>query len=247
MRGGLGRDGLRELQKFVEEGGLLITEGSTSRLFPDYRLTSGVSVEQPEGLWAPGSVFKALLGDRTSPVLYGYDQNTIAVYYRASHLFNVGGGGGGGRGGRGGAIPGVGGGNLNPNAVQPRLTTLDGPPPAAAGAGAGRGAGFGGRGGGGGGRGGGGGGRGGGAGAAADPMAPRVLLSFPNDANDLLLSGGLVGGEAMTGREIAVDAPVGKGHVLLFANRPFWRWQTHGNFFMVFNALLNWNDLTAGR
>jgi hypothetical protein len=250
MRGGLGRDGLRELQRFVEEGGLLITEGSTSRLFPDYRLTMGVSVEQPEGLWAPGSVFKTVVGDRTSPVLYGYDQNALAVYYRASHVFNVGGGaGGGGRGGRGGAIPGVGGGNLNPNAVPPRLTTLDGPPAAAGGAGAGRGGAFGGR-AGGGGRGAGGGGRGGGGrggGAAADPMSPRVLLSFPNDANDLLLSGGLVGGEALTGRALVVDAPVGKGHVVMFANRPFWRWETHGNFFMVFNAMLNWNDLGAGR
>ena len=101
----------------------------------------------------------------------------------------------------------------SPNAVHPRLTTLDGPPPPAAGAGAGRGgAGFGGRGGGGGGRGGGG--RGGaGAGAAVNPMTPRVLLSFPTDANDLLLSGGLVGGEALAGRAVVVDAPIGKGHV----------------------------------
>ena len=30
-RGGLGRDGLRELEKFVEDGGVLITEGSTTR------------------------------------------------------------------------------------------------------------------------------------------------------------------------------------------------------------------------
>src|SRR5262249_50824272 len=29
-RGGLGRDGLRELEKFVEDGGLLITEGATT-------------------------------------------------------------------------------------------------------------------------------------------------------------------------------------------------------------------------
>jgi hypothetical protein len=74
-----------------------------------------------------------------------------------------------------------------------------------------------------------------------------VLLSFPADPADMLLSGGLVGGEAMAGRPVAVDAPVGQGHVVLFANRPFWRWQTHGNYFMVFNALLHWNDLGTGR
>ena len=110
------------------------------------------------------------------------------------------------------------------------------------GGGAGAGQGRGGRGGGGGG---GFGGRGGGGGA--NPAAPRVLLSFPTDPNDMLLSGVLVGGEALAGRAVAIDAPVGKGHVVMFANRPYWRWQTQGNFFLGFNAMLNWNDLDAGR
>jgi hypothetical protein len=44
-----------------------------------------------------------------------------------------------------------------------------------------------------------------------------------------------------------VDAPLGKGHVVMFAIRPFWRWQTQGTFFLGFNAILNWNDLDAGR
>jgi hypothetical protein len=74
-----------------------------------------------------------------------------------------------------------------------------------------------------------------------------VLLSFPTDANDMLLSGVLVGGEALAGRPVAIDAPIGQGHVLLFANRPYWRWQTQGSFFLGFNAILNWNDLDAGR
>jgi hypothetical protein len=74
-----------------------------------------------------------------------------------------------------------------------------------------------------------------------------VLLSFPSDPNDLLLSGLLVGGESLAGRAVAVDAPLGKGHVILFANRPFWRWQTQGNFFLAFNAILNWDHLDAGR
>ncbi|HUF47689.1 MAG TPA: M14 family zinc carboxypeptidase, partial [Vicinamibacterales bacterium] len=145
MRGGLGRDGLRELQKFVEEGGVLITEGDTSTLFPEYRLTWGVELERPEGLWAPGSVFKAVVGDKTSPILYGYDQDHLGIYYRNSHLFQVSGFGGGGRGlggrgGRGGTIEGVGGGNMQPNAAPPQLTSLWGAPAAAGGgAGAGRG------------------------------------------------------------------------------------------------------------
>jgi hypothetical protein len=241
MRGGLGYDGLQELMKFVQAGGVLLTEGGTSTIFPEFNLTQGITIEQGEGLNARGSVLKTLLGDRRSPVLYGYDQNSLAVYFNQGPIFSVGGGGGGfgGRGGRGGAAQ-TNFGNMQPNAVQPRLTTLDGPAsaPADAGAAAGRG----GRGGGGGG--GGFGGRGGG---GANPNAPRVLLSFPTDANDLLLSGLLVGGEAIAGRAVAIDAPVGKGHVVMFANRPFWRWQTQGNFFLGFNTILNWNDLDAGR
>jgi len=271
MRGSIGVEGLMELYKFVEQGGVLITEGASSTVFPQYNLTPGVSIETPENLYVRGSVLKTLLGDKTSPVLYGYDQNALAVYFNQAPVMRVGpaGGFGGGRGG-GSNVPPVG--NLQPNATAPTLTTLDGPPPSAPAAG---GAGRGGRGGGrggfaggagagqpapegegeaaaqaGGGRGGRGGGRGGfgGLGAAApDQNPPRALLSFPTNPNDLLLSGILIGGEALAGRAVAVDAPIGKGHVVMFANRPYWRWQTQGNFFLGFNAILNWNDLDAGR
>ena len=262
MRGGLGYDGLQELMKFVQAGGVLLTEGSTSTIFPAFNLTQGITIEPGDALYARGSVLKTVLGDRRSPVLYGYDQNALAVYFNQGPIFSVGGGGGGGGrgGGRGGgpAIQGIP--NMQPNAVQPRLTTLEGgPAPAEAGApGQGRG-GRGGRGAGGGGGGGAApaaegapapqtfGGRGGRGGGAANPNAPRVLLSFPTDPNDLLLSGLLVGGEAIAGRAVAIDAPIGKGHVVMFANRPFWRWQTQGNFFLGFNTILNWNDLDAGR
>jgi hypothetical protein len=76
---------------------------------------------------------------------------------------------------------------------------------------------------------------------------PRVILRFPTDPNDMLLSGGLVGQQALTGRVVVVDAPLGKGHVVMFASRPFWRYQTHGSFNLAFNAILNWNALDAGR
>jgi hypothetical protein len=274
MRGSIGVEGLMELYKFVDQGGVLITEGATSTVFPEYNLTPGVQVETPDNLYVRGSVLKTVLGDKNSPVLYGYDQNNLAVYFNQAPVMRVGAGGGfgGGRGGAGANVPPVG--NLTPNAVQPTLTTLDGPPAAAAGgAGGGRGgrgggAGRGGFGGGapagaqpaegaapeqavagagrGGGRGAAGGGRGG-FGGGTDANPPRVLLSFPTNANDLLLSGMLIGGDSLTGRAVAIDAPVGKGHVVMFANRPFWRWQTQGNFFLGFNAILNWNDLDAGR
>jgi hypothetical protein len=43
IRGGMGWEGLMELVKFVREGGTLITEGSTSTIFPEYNVTSGVT------------------------------------------------------------------------------------------------------------------------------------------------------------------------------------------------------------
>jgi hypothetical protein len=256
-RGGLGRDGLRELQKFVWEGGVLITEGGTSATFAENGLAIGVSVAETEGLYVPGSVIKTLLGDKTSPILYGYDQDALAVLIKNGPVLSLSGGGGGGRGGGRGAMPpGVGGGNLQPMATPAQLTTLAGgaapAPPGtiaavpAGGRGGGRGAFGGGR--GGGGRGGGGrGGAGAGGAAAVDPSAPRVLLSFPNDPNDLLLSGMLVGGENLAGNVALADTVFGQGHVVLFANRPFWRNEPHGNYFLWFNAMLNWNDLGAGR
>jgi hypothetical protein len=63
----------------------------------------------------------------------------------------------------------------------------------------------------------------------------------------MLLSGVLVGGQSLTNRAQVIDAPLGQGHVVMFAIRPYWRWQTQGTFFLGFNAILNWNDLNAGR
>ena len=69
MRGSIGVEGLAELVKFVQDGGVLITEGATSTVFPEYNLTPGVTIETPDNLYARGSVLKTILGDRTSPVL----------------------------------------------------------------------------------------------------------------------------------------------------------------------------------
>ena len=247
-RGGLGRDGFLELQKFVMDGGVLITEGQTTEALVNYNIAPGVDIADTPGTYVPGSVMKTLLGDKSSPVLYGYDQAALAVLIKGGPALQVGASAGGG-GGRGGALPpGVGGGNLQPMAAAPQLTTLDGSPaPIPMGTMPSRGGAAGFAGGGGGGRaGGGGGGRGGGGGAAVAPtvsLGPKVLLSYPNDAKDLLLSGELVGGENLTGKAVLVDAPLGKGHLVMFASRPFWRNEPHGNYMLWFNAMMNWNDL----
>ena len=54
------------------------------------------------------------------------------------------------------------------------------------------------------------------------------------------------GADEVRERPIAVDVPggfSGKGRVVMFANNPIYRWQNHGEFNMVFNTLLNWNDM----
>jgi hypothetical protein len=254
IRGGMGWEGLMELVKFVREGGTLITEGSTSTIFPEYNVSTGVTVESPDGLFVRGSVMRGIFADRRSPIAYGYDAQ-VPVYFSQDPVLSVTSGGGfGGRGGGAeGAIPGVGM-NVTPMAAaNNRLSAYDPEAPDAASAAASAGAGRGRQGGaagpgGGGGRGGRGDGGGfGGAGFGNSAETPRVILAFPSNPDEMLLSGVLVGGQSLVNRAQIVDIPLGQGHVVSFAIRPFWRWQTQGTFFLGFNTILNWNDLDAGK
>jgi hypothetical protein len=207
---------------------------------------------------------RGVFTDLNSPIAYGYSEKYLPVYFNQDPVFAVaaaaGGRGGGGGGGAGASLGQV----VTPNAAPVRISPYEanpalppspafggqGPVTPAAGAsgGQGRGGRGGGRGGGGGGRGasGGGGGRGG---NATQNLAarPRVVMQFPATADEMLLSGTLSGGETLANRALVVDMPVGKGHVVMFALRPFWRWQTQGTFFLAFNAILNWDNLDAGK
>jgi hypothetical protein len=73
-----------------------------------------------------------------------------------------------------------------------------------------------------------------------------VALRFA-DQRDLLVSGLLDGGAEIAQRPMVVDVPLEKGHVVLFSNNPVWRGETIGSYFLVFNTLLNWDNLHAGR
>ena len=233
IRGGMGMEGLLELVKFVREGGTLITEGSTASILPEFGAINGLAVEQPTGLFVRGSIMKGAWQDRTSPIAYGFQDKTLPVYFNQDPVLAVS-TGPGGQGGSGTVIPGVGQ-NTTPMAGSPnKIASLEPEPPAAdprpqADAAddfrqmARR------------------------FGLNIDESRPRTVLAFPKDPNDMLLSGGLVGGQALSGRGQVLDASIGSGHVVMFAIRPFWRWQTQGTFFLGFNAILNWNDLDAGR
>jgi hypothetical protein len=74
----------------------------------------------------------------------------------------------------------------------------------------------------------------------------RVVLEFHPKVDSLLVSGLLVAGDELAKKAAVIDAPLGRGRVVYFAIRPFWRWQTQGSFALALNAIANWNALDAG-
>jgi hypothetical protein len=231
IRGGMGLEGLAELAKFVQQGGTLITEGSTATIFPDFGLTSGVTVEQPAQLFVRGSILRGRIADRASPIVYGYGGAELPVYFNQAPVLNAGGIP------RPSAAPpqnpNVGLGQIvAPNAAPIPLSPFEPAPESPADASRPR--------------------------SedieqvrppAADAQArrPRVVVQFPAAASEMLLSGSLVNGQFLAHRAAVAHERLGEGQVVLFAIRPFWRWQTHGTYTLGFNAILNWNDLEAGR
>jgi hypothetical protein len=195
IRGGMGMEGLTELAKFVSEGGTLITEGSTSTIFPEYGVTSAVSVERPAQLFVRGSILRSKWGDRKSPIAYGYDASDLPIYFNQDPVLNA----------RQGGIPAefagfAGGGSINaglgqnitPMATPLKLSPLDPEE------------------------------------AAKTPerpqideatlfrqmarrfglsldaaVQPRVVLSFPGNPNDMLLSGTIANGQFLATRAAA--------------------------------------------
>lgn len=64
---------------------------------------------------------------------------------------------------------------------------------------------------------------------------PVAVVRYP--AGNPLASGWLLGAQFLENRAAVVDAPAGKGHVVLFGIRPQYRAQSHATFKLVFNAL----------
>ena len=81
---------------------------------------------------------------------------------------------------------------------------------------------------------------------AGDASSDRQDHIAGLDQRNLLVSG-LLDGNDVAQRPVVVDAPVGKGHVILMGNNPVWRGYTLGTYSLVFNAMLNFDALDAGR
>jgi hypothetical protein len=65
-------------------------------------------------------------------------------------------------------------------------------------------------------------------------------------ADPRCLSGIVKNQEEIKGKAAIIDVPVEKGHVLLFTFNPFRRNLSRGCYMFVFNAILNYNDLSVG-
>jgi hypothetical protein len=235
MRPGLGWGGVQNLQTFVRKGGLLITSMDTADFAVTVGFTPGLSVAARQRLRIVGSAVRSKMVDNASPIAYGYTDN-LAIWCDNGPIFNVSntvGGGGGRRLGPddGGNRPTGRGTADDPDVPQgrtsaevereERIDVWKAVPVTTEQLRNGV--------------------------NVIPPAArPRVILRYA-DTRELLVSGLVENGGEIAQHAAVVDVPLDKGHVVAFSNNPVWRGETQGSYFLVFNALLNFDHLDAGR
>ncbi|HEX8835567.1 MAG TPA: M14 family zinc carboxypeptidase [Candidatus Acidoferrum sp.] len=234
MRPGLGWEGVARLQEFVQKGGVLLTATDTSSLALSLGFADGISTQNASKMKIIGSVVGTRLVDDASPIAYGYDEKG-AAYCENGAIFSLS-SIAGQRGrrrlgpemharptGRGSLDdPDFDVGRVSAEAPEePKSEIWESPP-------------------------------------VTDeqkrngfrviPPAdrPRVIFRYA-DSKDLLISGLVEGGEEIAQHPAVVDAPAGKGHVVLFSINPVYRGETWGTYSMVLNTILNFDSLNAGR
>jgi hypothetical protein len=167
ISGGMGLQGAAELQKFVEDGGLLITLAAASFFPPEFGIARRVEAARPSGqFYAPGPIVQAEILQPSHPIFYGYSQKTLPVRWGNGPLLSV----------------------------------------------------------------------------PEQDRAAQVLMRYPGGEASVL-SGLMRAPNEIRDRPAIVDVPTGKGRVLLFSGNPCYRWQNHGEFNMLFGAVLHWNDV----
>jgi hypothetical protein len=197
-----------------------------------YGFTPGVSIARANRLKAVGDILRMRTVDAMSPIAYGY-ADSLAMYCANGPIFNLSNVavGGGGRRRNTERFTGRGGPN-DPDIVQgrpptevpesPKAETWEATPLTDE--------------------------QRHNSGGMVIPAAerPRVILRYA-DMKDLFVSGLLDGGDEIAEHAAVIDVPSGRGHVVLFSTNPMWRGQTKGSYFLVFNAILNFDNLNAGR
>jgi zinc carboxypeptidase len=184
ITGGMGIEGVAELDRFVKAGGVLVTLAGASYLPAEFGLAPRVDAARTSAqFYSPGAIVDAEILKPEHPIFYGYDKKLIAVRYASGPLLSV------------------------QTATNP---FVDGPPP-----------------------------------PGPPPVPESVLMRYPG-GDEHVLSGLMRGANEIRNRAAIIDQPSGKGRVILFAGNPCYRWQNFGEFNMLFNAVLNFNDLAAG-
>jgi len=90
ITGGMGIEGVSHLQKFVDEGGLLILLQNPVRLAVDFGLVRGVSIFQTSrDFYNPGSLVKGEVANEKHPVIYGYGKEIPLYRSQSGPLLNV--------------------------------------------------------------------------------------------------------------------------------------------------------------
>jgi len=235
MRPGLGWEGLEHLQEFVRKGGVLVTVADTANFAATFGMEDGVSVSQGQREKIIGTVVKTQIVDGASPIAYGYG-DTLSAYCNNGLIFgisNVAGRRGGGRrlGPEVGARPTGRGTASDPDftpgrqpveiTAEPEVQPWEAAP-------------------------------------VTDeqlrnnvgliPPAERARVVFRySNARDLLVSGLVEGGNEIADHPAVVDSPEGEGHVVMFSTNPMYRGETIGNYSLVLNTILNFDNLNAGR
>ncbi|MGA2119811.1 MAG: M14 family zinc carboxypeptidase [Bryobacteraceae bacterium] len=165
ITGGMGLEGALELEKFVRQGGVLITLGTASYFPPEFGLAPNVDAAHPSPqFYAPGPIVEAAIVRPEHPIFYGYTGKTMPVRYAGGPLL--------------------------------RLTR---------------------------------------------EARPGMLMQFEGTEASVL-SGFAKGIGETRNRPAVVDVPLERGRMVLFATNPCYRWQNLGEFHMLANAILNFND-----
>ena len=235
QRPGLGFAGLEHLRRFVESGGLLVAVEDTASLLVANGFTPGVRVTELGSVKVVGSILDArfppgtVAGEAASPVTEGFGDR-LSVYSAEGMSFELsrlasGGfakddpvGRPTGRGSKDDADTPQGR-SFPPAPASPAAERWESPPLTSEQ-------------------------------LRRNPnvipkaLLPRALVRF-GDAKSLLVSGLLDHGSDLAQRAAVVDAPLGKGHILLFAINPIWRGSTIGSHPLVWNAILGYDRLTS--
>jgi len=230
MRPGLGWTGLQNLQKFIKDGGLFITIDDTSDFAINVGFTAGVTTSRSSRLKAVGAILRTKMVDGDSPIAYGYG-DTLAMYCMNGAIYSLNNGVGGrpsrqapratGRGTPDDPDQPQGRPPVDIPEPPPRVEVWQAPPVMDEQ-------------------------RRNAVGLIPPNQRPRVVMRYA-DSRDLFVSGLLDNGDEIAQRAAIIDVPSGNGHVLLFSTNPFWRGQTKGSYFLIFNAIMNWDHLNAGR